>query len=221
METYVPPESYFNDDYVTIYHGDCRELIPQFKDQAFDLCLTDFPYGNNTRYDTYDDTRENLQELISTVMPQILRTSKRALIACGNANQRMYPEPAWTLAWIVKAGAGSGPWGFSCWQPILAYGADPYLQAGLGRRPDIIEKIEIADEFGHPCPKPYDFWMTLLLRGSTKQDEIIFDPFMGSGTTPIVARATGRKCVCVELSEKYCELAVNRYQREPPLFSFG
>jgi len=214
------PSPYFSDDHVTIFCADCREILPQFEVGMFDLCLTDFPYGNDTRYDIYEDTRENLQALIDGAMPEILRTSKRALITCGNANMRMYPEPDWTLAWIVRAGSGSGPWGFSCWQPILAYGNDPYLKEGLGRRPDIIEKIEIADKFGHPCPKPYDFWMTLLIRGSTHEGEYILDPFMGSGMTLLVARATGRLCVGIELSEQYCELATERYLREPPLFTF-
>lgn len=214
-------EPYYEDEHVTVFNADCRDVITQIPLNTFDLCLTDFPYGNDTEYDIYEDSRENLVGLIEDVMPQILMVAKRALITCGNKNMHLYPPPNWTLAWVVPSGVGSGPWGFSCWQPILAYGKDPYLENNKGRRPDIIEKIEVSNVEGHPCAKPYDFWMTLLLRGSVKQTDVIFDPFMGSGVTLQVARATGRSAVGIELSEKYCELAVKEYLKTPPLFAYG
>lgn len=203
---------YYQDDQygITIYHGDCREILKELK--PVNLVLTDLPYGNNTDYLSYNDTPDNLKETISAVMPHILR-SERALITCGVANIYDYPKPDWILCWHIPAGSGSTKWGFNCWQPILAYGSDPYLQNGLGRRSDTITKNEIATKFGHPCSKPEDFWGLLLKRGSVKETDTVLDPFMGSGTTLVAAKQLNRKAIGIEIEEKYCEIAVKRLQQ--------
>jgi len=123
---------FYRDDSVVIYCADCREIMPQFADKDFNLVLTDFPYGNETDYQNYEDTEANLKQLVNDVMPEVLRIGERSLITCGVANIQLYPKPQWILSWVTPAGNGSGKWGFCCWQPILAYGADPYLQNGLG-----------------------------------------------------------------------------------------
>ena len=210
-----------------IYNADCRTILRDMPSKSFDLVLTDFPYGNKTEYDTYDDTQENLKQLVADTMPEILRVGKRALITCGVANIHLFPRPKWILAWFAPAGTGSGPWGFCTWQPILAYGKDPYLSAGLGRRADSRYKIEQSKkdlgnkELGeaHPCPKPLDFWTWLLLRGSVDKNDLILDPFMGAGTTLIASRNTGREATGIEISEKYCKAAMEWYQRQMPLMT--
>ena len=201
---------YYKDNSVVIYCADCREVLPQFADKSFDLALTDFPYGNNTNYENYEDSESNLQKLVGGVMPELLRLSHRTLVTCGVANISLYPKPTWILSWVTPAGNGSGKWGFCCWQPILAYGADPYLQNGLGRRADTIIKIELSRIDGHPCSKPIDFWQLLMQRGSCLPNDIILDTFGGSGTTAIAARKLGRKCILIEMSEVYCKIAKDR-----------
>jgi len=207
------PAPYYERNGITIYCGDCREILPQLTNKV-DLVLTDFPYGNGTNYDGYQDTPENLQALIQETMLLILSKSKRALITCGVANITKYPEPDWILAWGTPAGSGCSKWGFCCWQPILTYGPDPYLAAGLGRRPDLLIKTETAEKLGHPCSKPIDLWEMVMLRGSIEQTDLILDPFMGSGTTLIAAKKLGRKCIGIEISEKYCAIAVKRLSQE-------
>jgi DNA modification methylase len=48
------------------------------------------------------------------------------------------------------------------------------------------------------------------IRLSTWPDEVVLDPFAGSGTTLLAARQLGRRAIGVERSERYCELAVTR-----------
>ncbi len=201
---------YYNKDGITICNGDCLEVMKQFGDKSFDLVLTDPPYGVGYEYDSIDDTQENLKVLVDKAMPEILRVGERALITCGVANIGLYPKPRWILNWVSTAGAGSGPWGFCCWQPILAYGKDPYLQNRMGRRPDIFMSNERSEKNVHSCPKPINLWTDVLKRGSVKDTDRILDPFMGSGTTLVAARKLGRKAVGIEISEKYCEIAVKR-----------
>ena len=143
--------------------GDCIELMKLIPDNSIDLCLTDFPYGVNLEYDNYIDTQENLKDLIKEAMPEILRISKRTLITCGQDNIWLYPKSDWILAWVNSAGANQNRWGFTCWQPILAYGKDVFRENCLGARPDIIIHNEQSEQFDHICPKPIGFWKKLLL----------------------------------------------------------
>jgi DNA modification methylase len=110
------------------------------------------------------------------------------------------------------------PWGFTCWQPILAYGCDPFLEKSMGSRPDVIEHSETSEKNGHPCPKPLGFWKRVLERGSVSGEDIVLDPFMGSGTTLRACKDSGRRCVGIEIEEKYCEIAANRLRQE--VFAF-
>ena len=200
---------YYDEDGITIYHADCREVLPTL---SGDVVLTDPPYGNGTAYDSYDDSEESLAALVADTLPMMVAVAPVVLLTPGVANLWRYPRPKWVLSWVTPAGAGSGPWGFSCWQPVLAYGPDPYLRDGLGRRPDTLIKTEPASETfgGHPCAKPIGVWRWFLERASTRDSDTILDPFMGSGTTLRAAKDLGRKAIGVEVEERYCEIAVQR-----------
>lgn len=205
-----------------LIHGDCMEVMAGIPDKYFELCITDFPYGINENYDEFNDTAENVKELIDKAMPEILSVSKRALITCSTRQITWYPESTWILNWFNKAGNGCNPWGFTCWQPILAYGKDPYLENKKGSRPDFIEHSEASPKNGHPCPKPLQFWKKLLTRGSVHKTDKILDPFAGSFTTAIACEDLGyNDYTCIELSKQYYDLGVNRlneYKSQTNLF---
>lgn len=61
----------------------------------------------------------------------------------------------------------------------------------------------------HPTPKPVPL-MVELVRDFTDADDVIFDPFCGSGTTLVAALSTGRRCVGIEIDPTYAALAVER-----------
>jgi len=210
----LPDNPYYQDDAVLIYKADCREILPDLS--KVDLVLTDFPYANNTEYISYRDTPDNLQGLIKDTFPYF--NSLAPLIACttGIGNIFLYPPPTWILCWYIgQNGQLSTPWGFNCWQPILVWGADPYLARGLGRRPDSLRhEAEKPDIFKHPCSKPIKTWSKLIMRLSPIGSQIILDPFLGSGTTAYCAKKLNRKCIGIEIEEKYCEIAANRCRQE-------
>jgi len=213
------PKPYYQDEWVTIYNCDCREILPELP--KVDLVLTDFPYANDTDYGTYQDTKDNLKKLIADTMPLILRTASVSLVACGIGNMFEYPNPDWVLCWHWKGGGSSSKWGFNNWQPILAYGKDPYLANKLGRRQDYIQ-AKILKEYAsinHPCPKPQGVWTWLITRGSISTNDIILDPFLGSGTTAYCAKKLNRKCIGIEIEEKYCEIATKRCSQS--VMNFG
>jgi hypothetical protein len=204
----LPVKPYFEEDGIAILHGDNREILPQLG--IFDLILTDPPYGVGLEYSRWKDTQANLKRLIKTSFPLIRRSAPVVLLTPGNGNQYKYPEPDWTLAWVVPAAVTRGAWGFCSWQPILAYGKDPYLREGAGARPDIIICNEASDVNGHPCPKPDTVWKWLVKRGASRATDRILDPFLGSGTTLVVAKELGHSAVGIELEEAYCEIAAKR-----------
>ena len=194
-----------------IYHGDCREILPQL--DIFDLVLTDPPYGVAIEDIQWRDTQETMKELICEALPLIRNSGIVTLLTPGNGNQYKYPEPNWTLCWAIPAAITLGSWGWCSWQPILAYGNDPYLRDGLGAQPDMYICNEASEVNGHPCPKPLSVWKWLLKRGASRATDRILDPFLGSGTTLRAAKDLGHEAVGIEISEKYCEIAANRLRQ--------
>ena len=193
------------------------EAVEQVTGGDVALCLTDPPYGignsvsDKNEYRTHDDSVENLEVLIAGFLPIARKRAPVVVITSGNMNHRLYPAPTWTMAWFVPAGTGRGPWGFCCWQPILCYGKDPKLAMGKGSHPDALVHTERAEDFGHPCSKPINFWTWLLLRVSSVGD-IVYDPFLGSGTTLVAAHSEGRVCYGIEIDPAYVDVSVIRWQ---------
>jgi site-specific DNA-methyltransferase (adenine-specific) len=66
------------------------------------------------------------------------------------------------------------------------------------------------DTNDHPTVKPIELMRYLCLLTKTPTGGTVLDPFMGSGTTLLAARAVGRPAVGVEIEERYCEIAAKR-----------
>lgn len=208
---------------VTLHNKNSIEVMRSMKDKSVDCVFADPPYGNETDYATYHDTRENLVKLISEFMPEALRVAKRVVITPGNGNQWLYPEPTWVLAFTNPAGVGRSSWGFSCWQPILVYGNDPFLASGRGCRPDTLfmkNSGDVDKHNGHPCPKPNNV-MRWIIERTTSEKDLVLDPFMGSGTTGVACVQLGRKFIGCEISPEYYSIAERRIKEaelQPSLF---
>jgi len=63
----------------------------------------------------------------------------------------------------------------------------------------------------HPTMKPVDLWKQAVTDGS-RVGEVVYDPFLGSGTTLIAAEQLGRTCYGMEISPAYCDVIVRRWQ---------
>lgn len=193
--------------------GDCTveaDVAALMLGAKADAVLTDPPYGVGWAYESFEDTEENLERLVRGFMPVVQKLADVVLVTCGNKNQHMYPRADWVLAWFCPAGIGRGPWGFTCWQPVLAYGADPYLKAGMGSRPDAFVLQESASSDDHPCAKPLGVWAWLLQRASAKKGDLVFDPFLGSGTTMVACENLGRVCYGMDIEPKYVAVTLQR-----------
>lgn len=217
---------YYEQDGITIYHGDCREVLP---DVRADALITDPPYGVNLGdhlaakdrrtdrvlvkdgYDSYDDSPENLVQIIVPAIETALLRVKRGLVFCAGTKIGLFPEPSAIGGVYLAAGCGRSRWGFTNLALCLLYGIAPALE--LGAKPTVLRCNDTAERNGHPCPKPLA-WMLWSVSLASLPREMIIDPFMGSGTTLRAAKDLGRRAIGIEIEERYCEIAAERLSQQ-------
>ena len=219
--------------------GDCTDeaaVTALMQGERADLCLTDPPYGlgekkasGKNNYAEYVDSRANLVNLARLWLPLARKLSEAVVFSPGVTNQWIYPEPTWVLCWFYGGGQLRSSWGFNCWQPFLcygdepvetcwqpflAYGKDPSLAAGKGGRPDAVNMNVPANagDIDHPCPKPVALWEWMFKRLVFKESALIYEPFSDSGTTIIAANMHGHRVRAVEMTPRYVDVAVCRWQ---------
>ena len=199
---------YYDSGGITIYHGDCREILPTLDFQAI---VTDAPYGVGINYGAFSDTPLEVHELAQFMAP-FLASAGSAAVLCGVPQMWLWPQPNWVLCWSYWPSTNTFcSWGFSQWQPVLVYGKDPYLTQRLGPHPTIIDyaRPPEPDGKGHPCPKS-SILMRKVIKRAMLPGAFIVDPFMGSGTTLVAARDQDHRAIGIEIEERYCALAVKR-----------
>lgn len=201
---------YYEQDNITIYHADAREVLPLV---VADVLVTDPPYGVDfegkaTKHTTGkpggylgDDDGSIGPQIVGALLPVV----KRAAVFSGIRLLHSYPRPRDIGAVYCPSGAGIGPWGFTCFHPVLFYGP----RATNALKPTSIQSFDTADKCGHPCPKPMR-WLMWVVNLVAVPGETIIDPFAGSGTTLRAAKDLGHPAIGIEREEKYCEIAAKR-----------
>jgi len=215
---------YYTDEHVTLYCADARDVIDEIRADAL---VTDPPYGIGLKAKIqrnagrsgahkvgvasklYADTRDDAEQIVDEIIPRAIGRCSRALIFPGTNMMFRYPEPDSIGAVLIPSGSGYSSWGFTVWQPILYYGACPYLADGLGNRPNGFVAQGAGAKVDHPCPKPL-YWMRWAVARVSRPAETILDPLAGSGTTLLAAKILGRRAIGVEIVEHYCEIAARR-----------
>lgn len=213
-------KTYYKDDAVTIVNGDCLEVMQHCKDQYFDLVITDPPYNVNFRYKGYDDDMPlvSYMEWCATWFAELQRICKGPIIITpskgkmGDWLQRL-EHPTDILIWYKSNSCTPAPKGVTCfwvWEPIFVYGKPvERLNNDMLVLPNALQ----PDTGSHPCPKPRPLWAKLVLSFSERGAKI-FDPFLGSGTTTLVAKTHDRKALGCDIDEHYCEIAASRCRQE-------
>lgn len=213
---------------ITIYHGDCREILPRVAGGAI---ITDPPYGAGVKYGTaYDDTPSELYWPWMREMITIMRASAPVVaFTHRNAALRELHGYDWVAVWhkpgSFGARIGNSPI-LPQWEPIFLYGIHTIGVRGemlsdvlsfnpqragnnskIGR-----EKWKAAQFANHPCPKPSGLYARLIR--CLCPDGVVLDPFMGSGTTLRAAKDLRRRAIGIEIEERYCEIAARRLDQE-------
>lgn len=212
------PEPYYQDDAVQIFHGDCREVLPEIR--PAEVALVDPPYGieggkglgavrgrGDYAGDAFSDDRDYVESVVVPVVRNLRRTIGCIVVTPGNKNLDLYPQAQSFGAFYQPAAVGLQTFGNLDAQPILYYGKNASKRV-MGS-PCSYVLTEAPEKNGHPCPKPLKAWR-VLLNNVSLPGQTVLDPFMGSGTTLRAAKDLGRKAIGIELEERYCEIAAQR-----------
>jgi site-specific DNA-methyltransferase (adenine-specific) len=206
---------YYEHDGITIYHGDCREVVPTL---VADALVTDPPYGIGWSRATWADDPANYPALMEWLVSQAKdRISGWCFVFQAQLNAGHWHEwfpDGWRIYAACKNFSQvqkTAVW--SAWDPVI------YWNNGPSRGPNSttinrdFHVGNVAGLFGtraiHPSPRPLDT-MRSIVAIAAASGETVLDPFMGSGTTLRAAKDLGRKAVGIEIEERYCEIAAKR-----------
>jgi len=197
---------YYEQDGITIYHGDCREVMPsQDCEERFgeDLVLvTDPPYGHGKRWRGGGYFQHPLYAGIQAwdaepfdndALVRMINLVTESVIWGGNY-YRLPPSRCW-LAWEKSSKLPTMADFELAWTSLDR----PSKMWRGDRNPD--------GQRQHPTQKPV---MLMTWTIGFLSPGMVFDPFMGSGTTLVAAKNLGRRAIGIEIEERYCEIAAER-----------
>lgn len=214
---------YYEDDLVTLYHGDCREVTEWLE---ADVLVTDPPYGLDSQLSAGRKGRSRPSGHARTSAKpdwdRNLEVRDAALAMWGERPYAVFGSPArldgalpyrgFPLVWdkgTVGMGDTTFPWGRSY---ELVYVNGP---GWSGTRESsvlhVLHPSNIATQIGHPTPKPVGLMASIIRKAPAG---VIADPFSGSGSTLVAAKTEGRRAIGVEFWERYAEIAANRLSQD-------
>lgn len=211
---------YYQDDFVTLYHGDCEEVVPRLG--QFDLVLIDPPYGigqdkgvrlggrtpalQPRRYEDSWDKERVCRKLLGLV----LDAGCLQIVWGGNYYSDLLPLAGRWLVWDKEQPMPSFSDAELAWTNLRGNATYMFRYSGGG----MLAKERTRY---HPTQKPEALMSWCIQQADTASREpvkTILDAFAGSGTTGVAAKSFGRKCVLVEREERYCEIAAQRLRQE-------
>lgn len=230
-------EPYYQDDLVTLYHGDSLEILPDLK-QRFDLCVTDPPYvigavsaGNMaSKSGGWADMMNSALWFAEwyRMVDKLIRPNGAMWTFCNwrslpvvmnaglRANLAITSLMVWDKEWI-------GPGGSQGLRPsyeLCALMGKPDFAIPDRGVPDIWRcKTGGHKPSGHPAEKPVAL-MERIIRTSGMSGSVL-EPFAGSGSTLIAASNLGIQSVGIEAEERYCELIAKRLSNQTMALDFG
>lgn len=224
---------YYQKSGITLYHGDCLEVLPTLPDGSVDAVVTDPPYGVDYQSAWRTDS-QRFAKIANDKRPFVwwiygatkaIKDGGAMLCFC-----RWDMAEAFRLAmeWSgLKIGAqlvwdrGNHGLGDPSSRPAPRHDIIWFAVKGRfqfhGRRPSSVYTFMRINglQLEHPNQKPIDL-MASLVADYCPPGGTVLDPFAGSGTTGIACQREGRNCILVEQELTYCEIAAKRLEAEIP-----
>lgn len=216
---------YYEDDFATIYHGDCREILPNIDPSSVALILTDPPYGIGVRT-SYKSAGRGISTARHTWVPRdhppvvgdtehfdprhLLRFGRCVIFGANNFASLLPDSQSW-LVWNRESDSATADAELAWTNLGGTVRAFSHLWDGYRRA------SEIGQHY-HPTQKPVAL-MAWIIGRATRRGDLVLDPYMGSGPVGRAAKDAGRRYIGIELEERYCELAAKRLAQE--VLDFG
>ena len=233
------PQPYYEDELVTLYNADALDVIAAMETDV-DAVVTDPPYASGSRSEAsksssgamlragrFSDRPLDLDQMTTTGFVWLLRAVARGvypLLGDGRSflcfiDWRQWPNLVGALETANLRVQGMIVWdkghfglgnGFRAQHELVCHaskGVPSIVDRGVGNvlRHGRVEPTE------HPSPKPVGLMEQLITTVAAPRD-LVLDPFAGSGTTLVAAKATGRRAIGIESDPAYCEVAARRVQ---------
>lgn len=190
-----------------------------------DMVFTDPPYGVEYK-GINNDTREGLEDLLTAAFGNYLTNSKKgASVYCFHSDRsadifhsvfRSFCHFSSMIIWIKESIVLSQTDYQSKHEPCLYGWFDNGTHSWYSdRKQESVWLAKSKREEGHTTPKPIDI-VSKALTNSSLPNHLIFDLFLGSGSTMVAAHQLNRKCYGMELDPKYCQVIVDRMHKLDP-----
>ena len=221
-------------DYDYIEQGDCLELMKKIPDKSINLVVTDPPYRfenqgggfyakNASTQRTYCDQlkRINCCEFEPEQFLDLLKSKMKRFYGYFFCNKTLIVD---YIQWAVKNKYNYDVLVMAKSNPIPSYNnhhlSDLEYIIMIREKGTHFSKHKNLDDFRkffvtsckkgiHPAEKPTEL-LERFIRVSSKEDDIVLDPFLGSGSTCVAAVNTHRHYIGFELEEKYFKIACRR-----------
>lgn len=219
---------YHEEDGITLYHGDCRDVLPLLEPESVDVILADPPYNVGKAYGVHDDamTPVDYRAWLVEVLALCAKVTRDALLYFPGAKNvfdaadvlALTPlRPVRMLGWHKKEYAGDmwtgGP--AMSWEPIVwaSKAERPHFNRIFGAwgRDLLVVPSTHGDPLRklHPCPKPPEV-LRWLIGMFVPEDGSLVDPTAGTGTALLAAKDANRRAIGIEIEERYCAIAKRR-----------
>lgn len=203
--------------------GDALRLLKDLSNNSVDITFTSPPYNRkrNDKYDFYEDNIVDFYEFLIDITNELMRVTKRYVII---NIQKTYYNKADVFKYIGKYATNildiviweksnpkpsSGDSITNAYEFFIILGDEP-LKSNF-----TYTKNHITTPVNNNMPNEHRAVMRTdvcqwFIENFTNENEVILDPFMGSGTTAVVCKSLNRNYIGFEISEKYCEYARER-----------
>lgn len=208
---FIMNNPYYETELGKLYCGDAKDILPQLEENSVDLVITDPPYPKEYFHCfTY----------LGDYCPRVMKVGSSLLTIVGHyqlEDVMSYLKGKLKYRWIINLSQFKYAhirmlMGIEVtWKPMLWYVKEKCRPYGF-----TVDGIE----FNSPVNKKLHKWQQSLLWCEhyinilTKENEIVLDPFMGSGTTAEACEKINRKWIGIEIEQKYCDIIIRRLQNE-------
>ena len=219
---------YYQDSHVTLYHGDCREVLPHL--EMSDCLITDPPFGIGFEYENGKELHNNSDDYYGWLceLLQLAETKLNAGAFMAVWQAQLYFKHFWQVfgddihiycaaknfvqlrKTAINYGYDPVVMKYKCGEHLKPIKPKRNLDFFVSNTAAIVSNTKRIEK-AHPCPRPLDVVLEIMKNFSIGT---VLDPFAGSGTTLLAARQLNRKAIGIELEEKYCEVIANRMRQE-------